>query len=75
MTIRCMICLTCVFYVRYDIYVYTGLAKSMVAVKCYSLSVDCNHTFGSVYIYMFVGCVVLVINKSTMKKNNTRHST
>ena len=28
-----------------------------------------------IYIYMFVGCVVLVINKSTTKQNNIRHST
>ena len=28
-----------------------------------------------VYIYMFVGCVVLVINKSTTKQNNIGHST
>ena len=27
-----------------------------------------------VYIYMFEGCVVLVINKSTTNENNTRHS-
>ena len=28
-----------------------------------------------IYIYMFVECVVLVINKSTVKQNNMRHST
>ena len=28
-----------------------------------------------IYIYLFVGCVVLVINKSTTKQNNMRHST
>ena len=28
-----------------------------------------------IYIYMFVWCVVLGINKSTTKQNNIRHST
>ena len=28
-----------------------------------------------IYEYTFVGCVVLVINKSTTNENNIRHST
>ena len=28
-----------------------------------------------IYTYMFVGCVVLVINKSTTNENNIRHCT
>ena len=30
---------------------------------------------GHTYIYMFVGCVVLAINKATTKQNKVRHIT
>ena len=33
------------------------------------------YVYDEIYIYIFVGCVVLVINKSTTKQNNINHST
>ena len=31
------------------------------------------HVF--IYIYMFMGCIALAMNKLTMKQNKVRHST
>ena len=51
------------------------LTKSQI----YILDLLMFYVYLSLYIclykYIFVGCVVLVINKSTTKQNNMRHST